>query len=379
MNRSVFDPARYLGCSFLWRPHLLRFVVFVCTASGTALAAEQVPPPLLMEVFGEYFLVGVSLESTELPESTVPAAHPELLAHFNALTPENEMKWDHLQPAEGAFSFGAADALVAYAEGQKKSVTGHTLVWHRQTPDWVFKGADGNPAPRELVISRLREHIHTVMKRYRGKIHGWDVVNEALSDAPSEYLRDSPWRRTIGDDYIALAFQFAREADPDAKLYYNDYALEYPHKREKMIRLVNQLKAANVTLDAVNIQGHFSLDMPPISEIGRTLTAISDLGLRANISELDVSLFNFLQRDNPYPDGAPQHLMEKQALRYADLFKLFVEREAIIDRVTFWNLHDGRSWLNNEPVPGRKDYPLLFDRDGLPKPAFFSVVATARH
>jgi endo-1,4-beta-xylanase len=361
-------PSAYMRCCFA----ALAYVF--CTA---ALAADVVPLPVLHEVFQDDFLVGVSLDGNELPDKPASTPQQQLLTHFNAITPENDMKWERLQPTEGQFNFEAADALVDYAEKHQKSFTMHTLVWHRQTPDWVFKDTDGNPAPRELVIARLRNHINVVMQRYRGRVAGWDVVNEALSDAPNEYLRDSPWLRTIGEDYVALAFKFAREADPDAKLYYNDYAIEYPHKREKMIRLVKELKAAGAAPDAVNLQGHFSLGTPSIAEIEHTLEAIAALGLRANISELDVSLFNFLQTDNPYPESAPADILEKQAQRYRELFTLFLHHKAKLDRVTFWNLHDGVSWLNNHPVPGRKDYPLLFDQAGKPKPAFFHVIKAA--
>ena len=361
-------PSVYLRCCV---------VALACAQSSFALASDSALLPALHEVFADDFSVGVSLDRNELPNENASTSHHELLTHFNAITPENDMKWERLQPTEGQFNFEAADALVDYAEKHQKSFTMHTLVWHRQTPDWVFKDTDGNPAPRELAIARLRNHINVVMQRYRGRVAGWDVVNEALSDAPNEYLRDSPWLRTVGEDYAALAFKFAREADPDAKLYYNDYAIEYPHKREKMIRLVKDLKAAGAAPDAVNLQGHFSLETPSIAEIEHTLEAIAALGLRANISELDVSLFNFLQTDNPYPESAPADILEKQAQRYRELFTLFIRHKAKLDRVTFWNLHDGVTWLNNHPVPGRKDYPLLFDRKGKAKPAFFQVVKAA--
>ena len=353
-------------------------VLIAASLCSLARAEAIAPLPLLHQAYHPHFLLGVSVATGDLPDSPNPDSHAGLLAHFNAITPENEMKWEHLQPREGVFDFAAADVLVAYAEQHGKHFTAHTLVWHRQTPAWVFTGPDGAPASRELVLSRLRTHIQTVMHRYRGRIHGWDVVNEALSDAPNGYLRDSPWRQTIGDDYVVLAFQFAREADPKAKLYYNDYGLAYPHKRAGMVRLVGDLKAAGAPPDAVNIQGHFSLETPAIAEIEDSLKAISALGLRANISELDVSLYTYLQREDLYPDAAPPHLLERQAQRYAELFALFLRHHSTLDRVTFWNLHDGRSWLNNEPVPGRKNYPLLFDRDGHPKPGFHSVINAAR-
>jgi len=346
--------------------------------AATALTVEDAALPKLHAVFQDHFLVGVSLDRTELPDKNDSGPNRDLLAHFNAMTAEDNMKWEGLQPTEGNFTFEASDALVSYAEEHNKSFTGHALVWHQQTPDWVFKDAEGNPASRDLVIARMRNHIHVVMDHFRGRVTGWDVVNEALSDLPWEYLRDSPWKRTIGDDYVALAFKFAREADPNVKLYYNDYAIEYRHKREKMIRLVKEIQDAGVTLDAVNIQGHFSVDTPSISDIEATIQAIVDLGLRTSISELDVSMFKFFEIGNPYAEAAPTELLEKQAQRYAELFALFLKHKAVIDRVTFWNLHDGLSWLNNHPIPGRSDYPLLFDREGKPKPAFFRVIEAAR-
>lgn len=171
-----------------------------------AVQAQEEALPKLHEVFAEDFQMGVSLGHGELESDT----HQQLLTHFNAITPENDMKWERIQPTEGNFTFEATDALVAYAEREQKRFTAHTLVWHSQTPDWVFKDADGNPASRELALSRMRTHIREVMQRYRGRVDGWDVVNEALSDAPKEYLRDSPWLRTVGEDYVVQAFKIAR-------------------------------------------------------------------------------------------------------------------------------------------------------------------------
>lgn len=356
---------------------MLRFAatlaLIAALVEGVAQAQEE-SIPRLHEVYRADFQMGVSLGHSELESDT----HEELLTHFNAITPENDMKWESIQPTEGNFTFEATDTLVAYAEKENKRFTAHTLVWNNQTPEWVFQDADGNPASRELVLSRMRTHIQTVMQRYKGRVDGWDVVNEALSDAPREYLREGPWLRTVGEDYAVQAFKIAREVDPEAKLYYNDYALELPNKREKMVRLVKELQAAGVAPDAVNLQGHYSLGTPPIAQIEATIQTITDLGLRANISELDVSFFSFFQQDNPYPDGAPADLLEQQAQRYGELFALFREHEDKLDRITFWNLHDGVSWLNHHPVPNRSDYPLLFDKDGKPKPAFFAVVEAGR-
>lgn len=358
---------------------LLRALGLAGALCGTAFAAEEEAAlPRLHEVFAGKFQIGVSLDATELPGAAGDSMHSALLGHFNALTPEDDMKWEKLQPLEGAFDFSGPDAIVEYAGLHGMRVTGHALVWHRQTPPWVFTAADGGPAPREVVVERLRAHIHAVMTHYRGKVDGWDVVNEALSEVPGVYLRDSPWLRALGEDYVALAFKFAREADPTARLYYNDYGIELPHKRAMLLRLMESLKTAGVVPDAINIQGHFSISFPPVSEIERTLEAIAALGLRANISELDVSVFSFWQRDDLYPESLPAEILEQQAHRYGELFALFLRQASGIDRVTFWNLHDGLSWLNRQPVPGRKNYPLLFDRAGRPKPAFFRVVQSAK-
>lgn len=366
LPRGFLERVRQLG------PACVAALVFAACAAAFAVDEEALP--ILHEVFQDSFLVGVSVARSEIPDGNDPTPHQALLGHFNAITPENDMKWERLQPTEGNFNFEAADALVSYAERHQKHFTGHALVWHEQTPAWVFEDGDGNPAPRELVVARLRHHIHVVMQRYRGRVAGWDVVNEALSNSARGYLRDSPWLRTIGEDYVALAFKFAREADPDAQLYYNDYALAYPHKRAKLVRLIQDLQAAGALPDAVNLQGHYSLRSPSIRHIEETLDVIAGFGLRANISELDVSLFNFLERGNPYPEYAPAEILEKQARRYGELFTLFVQQRARIDRVTFWNLHDGASWLNYHPVRGRADYPLLFDREAKAKPAFFQVI-----
>lgn len=370
-----------MAVTSLWKrraAHVSRVLGLSVVCCVPAFAVEEAPLPLLHEVYAADFLVGVSLNRDDLPGDTNAEPNRRLLAHFNVLTPENDMKWEGVQPSEGQFTFEATDAILAYAEQEKKQVIAHTLVWHSQTPDWVFKDAEGKPASRELALSRMRTHIREVMQRYRGRVAGWDVVNEALSDAPKEYLRDSPWLRTVGEDYVVQAFRIAREVDPEAKLYYNDYGVELPHKREKLVRLIKELQAAGAAPDAVNLQGHYSLKTPTIAAIEETLQAITGLGMRANISELDVSFFNFFQQDNPYPDGAPAELLEEQAQRYGELFTLFRRHRDHIDRVTFWNLHDGVSWLNHFPVPNRSDYPLLFDREGKPKPAFFAVVEAAR-
>ena len=342
-----------------------------CTTPDST-QAQQEKLPLLREVYAHEFRIGVAF-GQGLLDSADTAARTLAETQFNAFTPENEMKWANIHPKEGTYNYAPADALVAFAEQHHMAVTGHTLVWHQQTPDWVFQDADGKPATRETVLLRLREHIRAVMGHYRGRIRGWDVVNEAISEKDGEWLRDSPWLRTLGDDYVTLAFQLAREADPDAQLYYNDYNLEQPVKREKAVRLIKRLQEKGIRTDGVGLQGHFTLQSVNTDEVAKSIETFSAIGLRVSISEVDMRLYAYGDEENRYPNGAPSELLAEQADKYAALFKVFVAHKSAIDCVTFWGVHDGLSWTNYDPV-SRPDYALLFDREGRPKPAFHAVV-----
>lgn len=270
-------------------------------------------------------------------------------------------------------------------------IVGHTLVWHNQVPPWVFEDASGNPVGRDTLIARMRDHILTVVGRYRGRIGGWDVVNEALNDDGS--LRRSPWLTIIGPEYLALAFRFAHEADPAAQLYYNDYSLENAPKRQGAVALIRRLEAAGVPVAGIGIQGHDGLDWPSVEQEDSTIATFAALGVKVMITELDVDVLPRAVRQtgadvslsaaarpelNPYPDSLPDAVQQALARRYADLFGVFYRHRGEITRVTFWGVTDKDSWRNNWPVPGRTDYPLLFGRDGRPKPAFDAVLAVSR-
>jgi endo-1,4-beta-xylanase len=233
----------------------------------------------------------------------------------------------------------------------------------------------------------MRTHIRTVVGRYRGKIASWDVVNEALDDG-EPYLRPSNWQKLAGPEFIARAFEWTREADPDALLVYNDYNVELPRKREKLLRLLAELREKNVPVQAVGIQGHWEVDHIPLKDIDDLLTSMKALGLKIMVSELDLGVVprgrwwseggkfrEEIARTNPLPleKGCPPELLESQARQYAELFRLFQARSDAIARITFWDLHDGRSWLNDFPWK-HHEYPLLFDRQGKPKPAFGAVM-----
>jgi endo-1,4-beta-xylanase len=344
----------------------------------------------LKEVFREHFLVGAALNQTQFYEEDGRGA-AIVKTQFNTISPENILKWESVHPQPGKFEFDAPDRYVQFGEKNKMFIIGHTLVWHNQTPKWVFEDEKGNPVSREVLLERLREHITAVVGRYKGRIKGWDVVNEAINDDGT--MRQTQWYKIIGDDYIAKAFEFAHDADPKAELYYNDYSLENDAKRKGVIALVKKLQAAKIPVHAVGSQEHDKMDWPTVDQLDNTISELAALGVRVNITELDIDVlpsasdyrgadvtanFELNEKLNPYAKGLPDQMQQQLAKRYAELFKVFLKHQKSIDRVTFWCVTDGDSWLNGWPVKGRTSYPLLFGRDGKPKPAFNAVIQTVK-
>lgn len=369
-----------------------RFQVALASAllCGVGESALAQTPGALRNAYRDHFDVGVALASDQLLTPKQPTLDL-VAAQFSAVTPENAMKWGDLHPEPDRYDFAAADALVRFAEANKLQVTGHTLVWHSRTPDWVFQGEAGRPATREVVVARLRGHIDTVVGRYRGRVHGWDVVNEAILDDGA--WRDSPWRRALGDDYLELAFRFAHDADPDARLYYNDYSMTNPGKRRATMALIERLRAAGVPIHGVGLQGHWRLDYPSEREIDAALADYARLGVDVMITELDIDVLPRPGKSegadvtrlaarrpelDPYRNGLPADVQQKLAERYAAVFRLFLEHEEALTRVTLWGVDDGQTWHNNWPIPGRTAHSLLFDRELRPKPAYRAVLEAAR-
>lgn len=341
----------------------------------------------LKEAFKGRFLIGTTLDASGRRTSLDISL---ATAHFNAITPENSMKPMALQPTEDRFTFADADRIVELAEKSGATPIGHCLVWHSQTPQWFFRGPDGQVAGRDLALARLRNHIAAVVGHYKGRVKQWDVVNEAISDSPGQLLRQSPWLEAIGEDYVAEAFRAAHEADPDALLIYNDYGIELRDKRSKALQLLRALIEKKVPIHAVGIQCHWRMDGLDFAEVEDSIKQFAGLGLKVMITELDIGVLpaayrgaDISKRENrsveqrsvmdPYTEGLPDEVAQKQADCYRQAFGMFLRHKDSIGRVTFWGTHDGHSWLNNFPVWGRTDYPLLFDRQGEPKPAFFAV------
>jgi endo-1,4-beta-xylanase len=364
----------------------LAAVLLAAFASAGSAAAQRLAEPALKAAYANDFIVGTTLNHDQVYGRDLQG-RALTTHHFGAISPENLLKWEHAQPEPGRWAFEAVDRYVEFGERNGMFIVGHTLVWHNQTPRWVFEDGRGGPASRDTLLARLREHIHTVVGRYRGRIDGWDVVNEALDEDGS--LRQTPWLRIIGPDYIAQAFRWAREADPRAELYYNDYSLENPAKRAGAVRLLRDLLAQGVPVTGVGLQGHHKLDWPTLEAEDSTITAFAALGLRVHVTELDIDVLpragtgaEVTQRGpqgcdcrlNPYVTGLPDSVSQLLARRYADFFALYRRRADVVDRVTFWGVADRDSWLNNWPIRGRTNHPLLFGWRGEAKPAFHAVL-----
>lgn len=359
-----------------------------CAPSRTPTAAPT--PATLKAAFQGAFLIGAAVNARTYAEQDTQVA-ALVRTHFNTITPENVLKWEWVHPRPGVYDFAGPDQMVAFAERNHMVVIGHVLVWHNQTPRWVFEDASGNPVGRDTLLARMRDHIHTVVGHFRGRITGWDVVNEAVDEDGG--LRRTPWRTIIGDGYIAKAFQFAHEADPGAELYYNDFSVENAPKRQGAVALVGRLLAAGVPVTGVGLQGHDRMDWPSVPQEDSTIAAFAGLGVKVMITELDVDVLppatqqqgaditlNVAARAdlNPYTAGLPDSVQQALARRYADLFSVFLRHAGAVSRVTLWGVTDRDSWKNNWPVRGRTNHPLLFDRQGRPKPAFDAVMEAAR-
>ncbi len=334
----------------------------------------------LKDYFKKYFTIGVAVSPRSLK---TPDEAALILRNFGSMTPENAMKMGPIHPRENEYFWKDADSIMAFAQANHLKVRGHNLCWHNQAPRWIFTNAAGDTVTKEVLLQRLKDHITTVVNRYKGQIYAWDVVNEAISDRPGEYLRNSAWYRICGEDFIAKAFEYAHAADPDAILFYNDYNEINPEKREKMYRLVKSLKDAGVPIGGVGLQGHWAINEPTEEELTNTIKKFADLGVKIQVTELDISVYNkeHNARERKPEDNINEFTPEREAAQiemYKRCFTVFEKYKKVLTGVTFWNVSDRSSWLDNFPVRGRKDYPLLFDKNLQPKKAFWEVVNTVK-
>lgn len=329
----------------------------------------------LKDYYKKYFPIGVAVMPVDLKGDEAEL----ILKQFNSLTPENSMKLAPIHPREDYYNWSDADSIVAFAQENGLRVRGHNLCWHNQVPQWMFKDSSGNTVSKDVLLKRLKAHINAVVSRYKGKVYAWDVVNEAISDKADEFLRPSPWYQICGEEYIARAFEYAHEADPNAILFYNDYNEISAVKREKIYKLVKNLKDAGVPISGIGLQGHWAINEPSQLQLDSTLKEFADLGLKIQITELDISVYpkehNARERRPEDADTAFSPAKEARQMEvYKMCFELFRKYRKVISGVTFWNISDRHSWLDNFPVRGRKDYPLLFDKNLQPKKAYWEVV-----
>lgn len=328
----------------------------------------------LKDYYKDYFQMGVAVNTRSIKGDEAKL----LLKEFNSITPENAMKMGPIHPREDYYHWDDADSIIKFAHKHSLKVRGHNLCWHEQAPDWMFKDDKGNLVSKEVLLKRLKDHITTVVNRYKGKIYAWDVVNEVIGDADDEYIRKSLWYQICGEEYIAKAFEYAHAADPDALLFYNDYNSVRPGKRDKIFKLVKGLIEAGVPVHGVGLQGHWSIFEPSEKDLRDALKLYSTLGVQIHITELDMSVYPWeKEKREKRPDENDlftADLEQQQVKKYSDVFRVFRDFRESITSVTFWNISDRYSWLDFYPVRGRKNYPLLFDNKLQRKKAYNEVV-----
>ena len=339
----------------------------------------------LKDYYTAYFPIGVAVNIRALKGDEAKLITKE----FNSVTPENDMKMGPIHPREDFYNWQNADSIVNFAVKNHMRIRGHNLLWHAQAPDWMFKDSIGGQVSKEVLLARLKDHITTVVKHFKGKIYAWDVVNEAIDDNPNNYLRNSLWYKICGEDFIAKAFEYAHAADPAALLYYNDYNAENESKRERIYTLLKNLKDANVPINGVGLQGHWQLNNPSADLIVKALDRYSSLGLNIQITELDITVRSGRKNGSALVDSVlTPALANLQAARYKEVFDIFRAYKNVITGVTFWNVSDRYSWLDSRngglaggaaagdqsPRIILKAYPLLFDENLQPKKAYWSVV-----
>ena len=360
----------------------LLVAAFVASCGGQKTTTPQ--ELTLKDVVGNQFLIGTALNVRQVAGLDTNATNI-VKKHFTAIVAENCMKMEEVHPSEDVYDFKDADNFVKFGEENGLTMTGHCLIWHSQCPDWFCVDKNGKNVTPEVLKQRMKDHITTVVNHFKGKLKGWDVVNEAIIEDGS--YRKSKFYEILGEEFIPLAFQYAHEADSTIELYYNDYGMDNPGRREGVVKLIRSLKEKGLRIDAVGMQGHMGMDYPKIEEFEKSMLAFANEGVKVMITEWDMSALPtvshsanisdtvaFKKALNPYPDALPDSVSQTWNARMKQFFQLFEKHADIVDRVTAWGVTDGDSWKNGFPIKGRKDYPLLFDRNYQPKPFITEMI-----
>lgn len=368
---------------------ILKFICIAVLAVSCKMVSQSKNNASIGDAYKGKFYIGTAMN--------LPQIHGEdqkslniIKKDFTAVVPENCMKSMFLQPEEGKFFFDDADKFVNFGVENGKFITGHVLIWHSQAPDWFFVDKNGKNVSPEVLKQRMKSHINTVVSRYKGKIKGWDVVNEAIMEDGS--YRKSKFYEILGEEFIPLAFQYAHETDPNAELYYNDYNEWHEGKRKAIKKLIQDLKKRGLRIDAIGMQAHFGMDTPTLAEYEATIKDYIAEGVHVSITELDLSPLpspwgtsanisdtqQYQEKMNPYKNGLPKDVESAWDNHLVDFFKLFLKYEKYVDRVTFWGVSDADSWKNDFPIKGRTDYPLIFDRNFKAKPVVQKLIDLAK-
>lgn len=365
------------------------FLFMSLSGCGNAKIENSNNPTTLKKALKENFFIGTALNLHHIHGEN-EAGLEIVKNHFSSIVAENCMKSMYMQPEEGVFFFDDADKFVEFGEQNNMHIIGHTLIWHSQAPKWFFTDENGNDVSADILKERMKNHIHTIVSRYKGRIHGWDVVNEAIED--NGEFRKSKFYQILGEEFISMAFQYAQEADPNAELYYNDYNEWHAGKRDAIVRMVQSLREKGIRIDGVGMQGHIGMDYPSLEEYQAAIDAYTSAGVKVMVTELDISALPSPRRDiganisdteayrnemNPYTEALPDSVMEKWENRMLDYFRMFRRNSDKISRVTLWGVTDGDSWKNDFPMRGRTDYPLLFDREYKAKPVVDKIIDLA--
>lgn len=355
----------------------MKKTVLIIAAASVAAACTTNEDPGLKDIFADDFLIGAALNEAEI--TGADTAGVELVKkHFNTIVAENCMKCEVIHPEKDRYDFTLSDRFVDFGTENGMFVVGHCLIWHSQCAPWFFLDEDGSQVDAEELKTRMKDHITTIVTRYKGRVQGWDVVNEAIVEDGS--YRKSKFYEILGEEFIPLAFRYANEADPDAELYINDYGMNIPERREAYIKIVNALKEQGLRIDAIGMQGHMGMDYPDFDEFGQSIEAFADTGCGVMITEWEMSALPTVKTGaeisdteeykaamNPYPDGLPEDVSEVWNTRMKTFMDMFIRHSDVITRVNVWGVSDDDSWKNDWPMKGRVEYPLLFDRDLQPK------------
>jgi endo-1,4-beta-xylanase len=372
---------------FTFQYIILAAALLLTSACSTPQPAEKT----LKEAFDGKFLMGCAINVDQSSGRDV-VADSLIVRHFNSIVAENCMKCEKIHPLENEYFWDDADQFVQFGEKNNMVIIGHCLLWHSQCAPWFFHDEKGNLVSADVLKQRIRDHITTIVTRYKGRVKGWDVVNEAIMDDGT--YRDSYFYQILGEEFIPFAFECAHAADPDAELYLNDYSMAKPGKREAYVKLIGQLQEKGLRIDAIGIQAHAGMDYPDMNDMEQTIQAYIGTGIDVMFTELDINAlpnvfengnenaaveerFEYEQRMNPYVNGMPADSLQVWNSRVQGMFDLALKYHEHFRRVCMWGLCDQQSWLNDWPMPGRTNYPLLFDRNYRLKPVMQKYTMTA--